>query len=469
VTEKTYPSLRRNFILLLADTILFGAAISVIGVSSIVVPAFVSQLTDSTLLIGLSSSVFSMSWLLPQLMFAQIVTRIQHKGRLMRLALPFRSTFLIAAGLVALIGGDGPASVLLFIVLGAIAFFSFSDAYITLAWADVLGSSLPDRLRGVLYGTGAFLSGVGALGISALVRWALGPDAPPFPNNYVILFGVAAVLFILGGLALAFVKEEQQNLAPVSVIKWGDYWAYLKTVLQADRGFRQLMALRWMIDFSALMVPFFFIFGKSTFALSDDQISGDYVLLIQVGTFIGSVLMGYLSRRYGSKTVLSMVGIVAILSPLFALSSMFFLGQAGLYICFALTGIFYTVRVITYIDWVIAYAPENRRPVYIGLMNTLAAVSSLSGVFGGFILQRFAQAGLPGGDLAQPFAFMAVTQVNYAPLFIASLLFAMVGCYLSIRLPEPRLRPETTVLKAAVKNQKGLVTEKPEPKDAPAK
>ena len=64
--EKIY---RRNFAFFLLDGILFIVALGVMG-STTVIPDFVRRLTDSEIIIGLSSSIFSIGYTLPQLIIA---------------------------------------------------------------------------------------------------------------------------------------------------------------------------------------------------------------------------------------------------------------------------------------------------------------------------------------------------------------------------------------------------------------
>ena len=71
-----------------------------------------------------------------------------------------------------------------------------------------------------------------------------------------------------------------------------------------------------------------------------------------------------------------------------------------------------------YIDWIITYAPPERRPIYIGLTNTLGAVSQLAPLAGGFVL--------------------ALSGSSYSLLFGLSLVIGLAG-FGSVRfLAEPR-------------------------------
>src|SRR5579859_7551258 len=82
--------LRRNFTLFYCDYVIFATAFAMIGAST-VVPDFVKRITDNPLLIGLAGVMYNFSWLLPQLLFSQVVNRSTNRMAIMsRVVVPFR-------------------------------------------------------------------------------------------------------------------------------------------------------------------------------------------------------------------------------------------------------------------------------------------------------------------------------------------------------------------------------------------
>ena len=69
-----------------------------------------------------------------------------------------------------------------------------------------------------------------------------------------------------------------------------------------------------------------------------------------------------------------------------------------------------------YFNWILEYAPEGQRPLYIGIINTLAALTMLAPALGGWL----------------------ITVVSYPALFIAALAFAGLALVLSTTLPSTR-------------------------------
>src|SRR3712207_6261515 len=108
--ERVY---RRNFPFFLADSILFTLAMAVISATT-VIPDFLRRLTDSEILIGLSGSLFTIGFTLPQLFVARYIVRYaRKKWWFVGPNILVRPVMLICALLIVWLGGDRPALVLL--------------------------------------------------------------------------------------------------------------------------------------------------------------------------------------------------------------------------------------------------------------------------------------------------------------------------------------------------------------------
>ncbi len=69
-----------------------------------------------------------------------------------------------------------------------------------------------------------------------------------------------------------------------------------------------------------------------------------------------------------------------------------------------------------FFNWMLEYAPDERRPLYIGLTNTLGALTMIAPAIGGLL----------------------VRYVSYPAAFVASICFALVAMALSFGLPSTR-------------------------------
>src|SRR5512140_2093731 len=135
---------RSNFIYFMADNLLFTVAISLIG-STTVIPDFIRHLTNSEILIGLCSSLFTVGYTLPQLFVARYIVRYERKKWwFVGPNIPVRFVILIFAGIVVWLGKDQPGLILvLFFVCYTIA--AIGDGLVGVPWADLAATSLDNR------------------------------------------------------------------------------------------------------------------------------------------------------------------------------------------------------------------------------------------------------------------------------------------------------------------------------------
>ncbi len=99
---------RRNFIFFLADFVLFSVAFNLIG-STTVIPDFVRKLTGSEILIALSSQMFEILWLMPQLLVARRLVRVENKKMWFVVPnIPVRTLMIIFSGVILLVGPGHP-------------------------------------------------------------------------------------------------------------------------------------------------------------------------------------------------------------------------------------------------------------------------------------------------------------------------------------------------------------------------
>ena len=415
-----YRHLRRNFSLFLVDYLIFSSALAMIGAST-VVPDFVKRLTTDTNIIGFSGSIFSFFWLVPQLLMAQVINRMTRRSAVLRsFAVPLRF-FFIFLGLLMFVTSDTTLILIAFLV--AYALFAMGDGFITLAWADLLGSTMPNRARSTLFMVGQLSVAVAVLGSREVVRRLLAPDAPPFPTNYAYLFVIAGVMFVIAGVCLANIKDE----AIVATHKPGPtlrkLLPFLRTVWRTDGAFRTFARTRVLFDLATMAIPFYIIFGENVLKLNSENAVGDSILTLTIGNAIGSLVFGWLSHRSGSRAVIRAAGGAIFLHPLLALSSAF-LGVPALYAVFLALGFVSASTTPGYFDWIITQAPDDRRPLYLGLTNTISAISNLAPVLGGIVLSTL----LP----------IFGESSSYSVLFILAAAMAFIGLISSLGLSEPR-------------------------------
>jgi len=381
------PHFRRNFIAFLVDYVSFGVAFSFINPSTIL-PTFARTLTDYEPLIGLVGTVFAAGWLLPQLGIAAVIGgKPRKKPYLIAAVYAGRPLFLLLA-LAVWAGLPRYPTAMLAVFLASIGLFEVLDGISSVAWFDILARAVPLERRGRLVGAGQLLSGMLGVAVGALVGLILDNPRLSYPANYALLFTLSAVAHGPSVVALTLLREpEGGRLEPRRSLR--GFLKQLGGVWRGDRNFRRLMGYRWLIGLMNLALPFYILHATEVVDLPA-RTTGWFVSVQMVGGIVASVGLGWLSERHGPRPVIWLGATAVLLSPLLALC-IHYAGEGPLLPAYSLVyfllGVANSAWMLGPLNYVLEMAPDGRRPLYVGLYNTLAGVLVPASLAGGFILR----------------------------------------------------------------------------------
>ena len=374
---------RWNFAVLVADFASFGLAFTFINPTS-VLPAFVRQLTDSAPIIGLAGTVFSAGWMLPQLITGHLIKDKPRKKPYMLMGMTGRiALWLIAAGVWAGLPRHPVAMLTLFFV--CLALFATTDGIASVAWLDILARAIPLRERGRLLGMAQFLSGLAAAGMGVVVGLVLGHY--PFPDNYALLFTLAAVGLIPSTIAVILLREPRSEQGRLQTESQGkSNWLQ---PLTSDPAFRRLMVCRILFGALGLATPFFVVHAAEVLHLPE-SIVGRFVMTQALAGVISSAALGFVSQRWGPRYVIRVGTAASVTAPLYALAA-HLVGDGvlvqGYPFVFVGLGVMNSAFLLGFLNYLMEAAPEEMRPAYIGLGNTIASVMALAPIAGGWLLE----------------------------------------------------------------------------------
>jgi MFS family permease len=409
--ERVY---RRNFLLFLIDGILFIVAMGIIG-STTVIPDFIRHLTDSEVLIGLSGSLFDIGWTLPQLFIARYIIRFERKKWWFAGPnIPVRFVILIFAGLIFLLGKEQPGAILTaFLICYGIA--AVGDGIVGVPWADLAGTSLDSRWRARTLGIMSAGAGLIMLGVSPRIGDILGEAGPGFPNNYALLFGAAGLLFVLSIVPVLFIHELPGGKAVEKTPSFGEFLPALGRVLRTDVPFRAMIITRMLTSLFAMASPFYIGFATEQLDLSSGVAVPTLIAMQTIGSVIGALIYTWLGARNNLLYIRLALGGVLLL-PISALLATQ-VGPLPLYVGFLVSGLTMSNLFFSYLNWVVTHADPDQRPIYAGLFNTVAAVTTLI-------------APLIGGTIAQ--------HIGYEALFVVALVMGFSALFVTLRyVPNP--------------------------------
>lgn len=402
--------LRRNFTVNVLDGAFFAFAVSFAS-SVTIMPLFVSRLTSSPVAIGLIPAIAQIGWLVPQLFTANYVQRYPRKKPwVMLTTLGERIPFALLAFLALQIGRLSPQSLLiLFFVIYGLA--TFSGGLTGTAWQDMLAKIIPTRTRGRFFGVQQALGGLLGAG-GAVVAGAI-LERVAYPTNFAACFGLAAVGLAIsyGFLALTWEPAQPSTQTKSSQL---DFLAQLPNLLRTDRNYSRFLISRAVAHLGRMATGFLSVYAVGVLGASEADAGRLTAALLVTQTVLNPVL-GWWGDRSGHKHVLEF----SVLCTVAAMGIAWWAPAAGwFYAVFALSGATLAGAMLGEWSIVLEFAPEEKRPTYIGLTNTFL------GPFAGF------------GSLL---AGWIVGGAGYPALFGVSLVLSMLGLgLLRFTVREPR-------------------------------
>jgi MFS family permease len=414
-----------------------------------VLPVFISKLGGSAALVGLVSALHGVGWFLPQIFTSRMAeTRRYVMGMYRAVAvLRFVSMVAVVAGVFYIDASN--LSLFLAVFIAAFLLANLAGGLAAVPFLEVTSKTIPVTSRGRFFAWRRIIGGT--LGIFAGVvvglvldnksehvlmsGWLfdtveaitarLGLVGHAFPADFGILFLLGGLCISLGMFTFCFAGEP----AASSVEKSSGLLSHLRSglaLLRNDSNYRRFYLVRICWQFTAMAFPFYIGFAYGELGVSERLVG--FFLSVWVGSgLLSNYIWGRLMDRSGNKIVLTVTAVMSALPPLVILymeravagGSFEPGGWFALLLIsatFFVNGVIRSGRIISNITYLLEFAPEAKRPLYVGFMNSFSFPFMFSPLLGGLILQVF----------------------DNRTLFTVSLVFALLNVALSARLREPR-------------------------------
>jgi MFS family permease len=406
-TEFSRKHFKRNFFLGVSNGVLFHFAWAFTGTST-VLPLFISKLTGSQILIGLASTLEALGWFLPQIAIAAMTLHRKNQMPVYIGAAFLRGgSFFLFAILIFVLGKEDPSSLLvIFFILFSL--YSFGGGMAGVSFMDIVGKTISENRRGSFFGArklvGGGLAALGGLLIQRILR------LHDFPQNFGTLFLIASALIILALLSVCLMKETPSPCRPErKSIKENMLLGF--RIAQND-----ILLTRVAIGCYVMGLPFYIIYAKEYLSIPASM-AGLFLTAQMVGYLSSNLLWGYLSNRRNNRLVLVLSALFSGICPLFVLFDITFGIPLWAYgAIFFFLGATISGLDLGYMNYLLQIAPEERRPIYVGFMNTVVGPTLFLSAVGGLIIQL------------SSFAF----------LYILLLLISLLSICLSVSLEKTR-------------------------------
>ena len=400
---------RWNFLTCSMDNGLFMTALSMLSTTTIL-PAFVMNLTSSYVLIGLISTINVAGWSLPQVFAAHSVAKFPVKKDMIVVVTSLERFPWLVFGLFLLFLPSTGATVMLLLFFLFLSITNMVSGLLTPAWLEMIAKIIPIRWRGKFFGFSFFVgSVVGTLGglLAGFLLQSYG-----FPYGFAYCFLVAFCLQVFSWIFLAMVREPEDSIAEEAT-SFRQYLADLPSILGSDRNFELYLISSIILSLGALGSPFYIVAAINDLKPSGEMI-GLFTALYMGGQALTNILWGFLGDRQGHKKVLQLGTIIGISASILAA----FASSPSIYgLVFLLSGVSLSAFTVSGLSIVLEFSNPDKRPIYVGLVNTLRSPFQ-------------ALAPLLGGVLADAFSFRTI--------FLLSTAITAIGLAVLIAVREPR-------------------------------
>jgi MFS family permease len=417
-TLKKDFKLRWNFTMGIIHGTFFTAGMA-FGNPDTILPVFLSNLTESKILIGFSATILGglggIGGVLPQLFVANRIETRAQKRPLLRLAITIRAVCWGILSLVTCLFAVSHPNWALFSLFIFLTVFTFMGGVAEIPFMDIWGKAIPSTLRGRFFGYRQLLGGGLAVASGFIAQAILRNEGITFPYNFSLLFFLAFLFMGISYLGLGAVKEPVEEVHK-NRLSFHQFIKKTFSILKTDGNYKKFLFIEILIGSSALALPFYVLYARDTLGINPGMV-GTFLAAQMLGSGISNFLWARLSDMVGNKKVMQISGLFALTIPLIALLTPSSL--SGLFVfLFFLIGFFKAGYAIGKSNFLLDAAPSKDRPVYISLNGTLTFPVMLFPIIGGVIVQH----------------------TSHTFLFITTLITILAGFLLSLRLIEPRTK-----------------------------
>jgi len=421
------PLVRRNFALGVVNGVVFIAA-SAFMEPTAVLPAFVLALTGGgKIWVGIVAALVTCGWFWPQIFLGGFFST---RARL----LPFywvssvgRVVAILAIAAVVAFAPHGHSAWLFVVVAALFLLYSSSGAVGMIPFFSIVTDSMPANRRGRFFGLRCLMGGLLAMGAGVAVKAILSEShGLQFPQNYVLVFSIAAVLMAISAGAFSLVTEPEHNVQRHKLPLSMEVVRGLR-LLRRDRNWRLLM---WSRVFGAIAFgssgPFLVPFALEVLK-APQSVVGAFLTIMAAASAGSNVLWSRIGDRRGNRKLLiwssataALPAAIALLSPAVPATPLgtwfglpLTLRLAVFSLAFIPLGFAAPGQDIGQTNFLLDIAPERRRSTYLGFSYVVMLPLAWWPVVGALMIghARFALA-FAVGTLAAAATVLIVTRLG---------------------------------------------------------
>lgn len=348
-----------------------------------VLPDLIAGLTKSSVAFGGLYSIMLGAPLVFNLLFSHYLKQFEFKRKFLLFGIYLRSLSFLGMAVVTFLFARSNPTITLIAFYFLILLFSLSGGFAGIAYSDIIGKLLPSGKRPGLYASRQIFSGIASFAGGIIVARIFAPGNFHYPINYVFGMTIGCLGLIIGSFGFWRIKEPPSKISNLSK---NDHSLFSDTIniLKEDRVFRRFIIIENVTSFSLMILPFYMVYVKHTFADYRDYF-GAFVIAQISGNILSNFMWAAISKKLGTLTVLKTCIIIGASIPLIAIV-LKPMGAMWYIFVFLLVGVITSGRNIGFEPYLLDIAPGDKRTTYLGIRGTLNILVVLLPVAGGFFI-----------------------------------------------------------------------------------
>ena len=331
---------------------------------------------------------------------------VEHKERkkpvyLASAVMRILSWLAITAGLLLFPKAE-PGRIFIFFIV----FFTLSSLGTGLSgvpFFEIISKAFPQEERGRLFGWRRGSGGLLAVPALILVLYIFGEKSPfPFPFNYGVLFGGAALAIFASTTSFLLIREPVEPVVSARE-PFKRYILRGTLLLRKNRDLQRFLLLRICFSLGMMTGAFYMPFAIERLG-APQSATGLFLIVVLLSEVIASIFWGHFADKYGNRMLLISIALCMFFAPAFAIIAPripfkeinLFGGVFGtinsqvlfLVLSFMVSGAVIGGQIIGYFTYMLEIAPKRRRPTFIGFTNLFGLPLIFTGLVAGYISEH---------------------------------------------------------------------------------
>lgn len=366
-----------------------------------VFPSLVDRLTELKLIFGFLYSIMLGAPLLFNIIFSHFMKRYEYKKKFLLIGIYFRALSFLGMSISVFLFGESKPTVVIMSFFFLIFLFSISGGFAGLSYSELIGKLFKSEERGNLYSFIQLIGSISAFGGGLIVTRVFSLGNIAYPLNYVILLFIGFAGLIVSSVGFHFIKEPPSIVISKENDSLLNYIKEIPSLLKNDFTFLRFIIVENIASFSLMILPFYMVYARDSFNLDQSYI-GKYLLFQITGTILSNFVWGFLSRRFGSKSVVKICIFMGGSIPILALILSKF-GPTIYSLVFLFVGFVISGRKIGFDSYLLDITPEDKRTIYLGVRGTLNIFVVILPILGGIFIDM----------IGYPITFIMVSILMY--------------------------------------------------------